>query len=97
MTRFTVTCPHCHAALEIDEAQQLVTACKVPEKARSTTSMEERLQALAAEKEAASAKLAEAFRVEKAGETLREEKFKKLLEEAGKQPITKPIRDIDID
>jgi len=97
MPRFTVTCPHCHAVLDIDDAKQVVADCKAPEKPKSTTSMEDRLRALAEEKAAADAKLAEAFRVEKAGGELREEKFKKLLEEAGKEPITKPIRDIDID
>jgi phage terminase large subunit GpA-like protein len=97
MARFTITCPHCHASLELDDEKQVVVSSKPAEKAKSVTSMEERLQALAVEKEAAQAKLAEAFRAEKAGAEIREEKFRKRLEEVGKEPIEKPIRDIDLD
>jgi hypothetical protein len=39
----------------------------------------------------------EAFRAEQAGSQLREEKFKKLLEVAKKEPATKPVKDIDLD
>jgi uncharacterized Zn finger protein (UPF0148 family) len=97
MPQFTVTCPHCHALLEVDGERQVVVSAKAPEKPRATTSMEDRLQALAKEREAANAKLAEAMRAEKAGAELREEKFKKLLEQAGDGPVEKPIRDIDLD
>ena len=97
MARFTVTCPHCHALLELDDEKQVVASSKPAEKPKVATSMEERLAALAAEKEAAAAKMAEAMRAEKAGAELREEKFKKLLEQAGSEPPTKPIRDIDLD
>lgn len=97
MTRFTVTCPHCHAALELDAEQQVVVSVKVPEKPRSTTSIEDRLQALTKEKETARAKMEEAMRAEKAGAQLREEKFRKLLDDAKDAPVGKPIRDIDLD
>ena len=97
MSRFTVTCPHCHALLELDGDREVVVSAQAEEKPRITTSIEDRLTALAQEKEAANAKLAEAFRSEKAGEHIREEKFRKLLESAGKEPVTKPVRDIDLD
>ena len=97
MSRFTVTCPHCHALLEVDGDQEVVVGATVEEKPRLTTSIEDRLSALAKEKETAQAKLAEAMRSEKAGEQIREEKFRKLLESAGKEPVTKPVRDIDLD
>jgi uncharacterized Zn finger protein (UPF0148 family) len=97
MARFTVTCPHCKALLEIDDESQVVAGHVAPEKAKSATSFEDRLQSLAKEKAQAQAKLAEAMRAEKAGAELREEKFKKLLETAKEEPPTKPIRDIDLD
>ncbi len=97
MSRFTVTCPHCQALLEMDGDREVVVSATAEEKPRFTTSIEDRLTALAQEKEAAKAKLAEAFRSEKAGEQIREEKFRKLLESAGKEPVTKPVRDIDLD
>jgi hypothetical protein len=97
MARFTVTCPHCHALLELDGDAQLVIGSKVSEKPRSTSSLEDRLQALGKEKADARARMEEAMRAEKSGAAIREEKFRKLLEEAKDQPVTKPIRDVDLD
>jgi uncharacterized Zn finger protein (UPF0148 family) len=97
MTRFSVTCPHCQALLEIDQEEQLVVSAKAPERPKSTTSLDDRLRALSQEKEDARNKLAEAMRSEKAGAAIREEKFKKLLESAKSEPVEKPVRDIDLD
>jgi len=97
MPRFTVTCPHCHTLLELDGDAQLVVSSKVPEKPRSTSSLEDRLQALGKEKADARARMDEAMRAEKSGAAIREEKFRKLLEEAKDQPVTKPVRDVDLD
>jgi uncharacterized Zn finger protein (UPF0148 family) len=97
MPRFTVTCPHCHTLLELDGDAQLVVSSKVLEKPRSTSSLEDRLQALGKEKADARARMDEAMRAEKSGAAIREEKFRKLLEEAKDQPVTKPVRDVDLD
>ena len=97
MPRFTVTCPHCHTLLELDGDAQLVVSSKVPEKPRSTSSLEDRLQALGKEKADARARMDEAMRAEKSGAAIREEKFRKLLEEVKGQPVTKPVRDVDLD
>jgi uncharacterized Zn finger protein (UPF0148 family) len=97
MTRFTVTCPHCQAQLELDSEKQLVVSSKPSEKPKVTTTIEDRLQAMAKEKETARARMEEAMRAEKAGAELRDEKFKKLLGEAKDSPIEKPVRDIDLD
>ncbi len=97
MARFTVTCPHCQALLELDGDAQVIVGTKVPEKPRSTTSLEDRLQALGKEKADARARMDEAMRAEKSGAAIREEKFRKLLEEAKDQPVTKPVRDVDLD
>lgn len=97
MSRFTVTCPHCKSLLDIDGDAQVVASHSPPAEARSATSFEDRLSSLVKEKEQAKAKLAEAFRAEKAGAELREEKFRRLLENARDEEPTKPIRDIDLD
>ncbi len=97
MSRFTVTCPHCQAQLELDSEKQLVVASKAAEKPKVTTSIEDRLQAMAKEKESARAKMEEAMRAEKAGAELRDEKFKKLLGDVKDAPVEKPLRDIDLD
>jgi uncharacterized Zn finger protein (UPF0148 family) len=97
MAHFTVTCPHCQALLEMDGEKQVVVACKIAEKPKSTTSIEDRLRSLAQEKENARSKMDEAMRAEKSGAAIREEKFRKLLEGAKDEPATKPIRDMDLD
>lgn len=97
MARFTVTCPHCGALLEMDGEAQVVAGFTPPVQPRATTSFEDRLSSLVKEKEQAKAKLAEAFRAEKAGAQLREEKFRRLLEGASQEEPTKPLKDIDLD
>ncbi len=97
MASFTVTCPHCRALLEVDGDKKLVVGGKPPEEPRSGASLEGRLEALKQEKAVARAKMEEAMRAEKAGAEIREEKFKKLLETAKSEPVTKPVRDVDLD
>ena len=97
MSRFTVTCPHCQAQLELDGDKEVVMASRAVEKPKTTVSLDERLQSLAQEKGKAEARMAEAFRAEKAGAEIREERFKKLLETAKQEPVEKPIRDFDLD
>ena len=97
MASFSLTCPHCHALLEVDGDRQVVVGSKPHETPRTEASLEGRLQALSDERAAARAKMDEAVRVEKAGAAIREEKFKKLLEVAKSEPVTKPVRDVDLD
>jgi hypothetical protein len=97
MSRFTVTCPHCQALLELDGERELVVGFKPAEKPKVVTSIEDRLQAMSKEKETARARMEEAMRVEKAGAELRDEKFRKLLDDVKDAPVGKPIRDIDLD
>jgi uncharacterized Zn finger protein (UPF0148 family) len=97
MSRFTVTCPHCQAQLELDAEKELVVASKPSEKPKSTTSIEDRLQAMARDKETARARMEEAMRAEKAGSALRDERFKKLLDGVKDEPVEKPVREIDLD
>jgi uncharacterized Zn finger protein (UPF0148 family) len=97
MARFTVTCPHCQAQLELDAEQELVVSSKPADRPRSTTSIEDRLQAMAREKETARARMEEAMRAEKAGAALRDERFRKLLDGVKDEPVEKPVREIDLD
>ena len=97
MARFTVTCPHCQAQLELDPEKQLVVGSKAAEKPKVMASIEDRLQAMARDKESASAKMDEAMRAEKACAELRDEKFRKLLDDVKDLPVEKPVRDIDLD
>ncbi len=97
MSRFTVTCPHCASLLDIDGDAEVVASHTPPAQPRASTTFEDRLSSLVKEKEQAKAKLAEAFRAEKVGAELREEKFRRLLEHAKDVNPSKPIKDIDLD
>lgn len=97
MACFTVTCPHCQAQLDIDGERQVIADSRQPEKPRNTTTLDDRLSALTRERESARSRLDEAFRAERAGAAVREEKFRKLLEGAQGEEPTRPIRDIDLD
>ena len=70
---------------------------KAAEKPKVMASIEDRLQAMARDKESASAKMDEAMRAEKAGSELRDEKFRKLLDDVKDLPVEKPVREIDLD
>jgi hypothetical protein len=97
MASFSVTCPHCHALIDVDGDRQVIVGSKPHEAPKTAASLEGRLQALSDERAAARAKMEEAMRAEKAGASIREEKFKKLLEVAKSEPVTKPVRDMDLD
>ncbi len=97
MTKFSVSCPHCRALLEVDADREVVVGSRPAEEPRDTTSFEDRLEALARQKQDAAAKLAEAMRAEKSGAEIREERFRKLLDDAKGEPVEKPVRDIDLD
>ncbi len=97
MATFSVTCPHCQALLEVDGERKVIIGSQAHEAPRTAASLEGRLQALTEEKAAARAKMEEAMRNERAGASIREEKFKKLLDVAKSEPVTKPVRDVDLD
>lgn len=97
MATFSVTCPHCQALLEVDGERKVIVGSQPHEAPRTAASLEGRLQALTEEKAAARAKMEEAMRNERAGASIREEKFKKLLDVAKSEPVTKPVRDVDLD
>ncbi|NOZ94772.1 MAG: hypothetical protein GXP47_08560, partial [Acidobacteria bacterium] len=60
--------------------------------------LDARLKALEEEKARAADRMAEAFRAEEARESIMEDRFKKLLQEAKERKDEgKPIRDIDLD
>jgi len=94
----SITCPHCQSVLEIDLEAGVVVRHHPPERKGPAQDLEARLKALEEEKARAADKMAEAFRAEKAKESVMEDRFKKLLKEAKERPDEeKPLRDIDLD
>ena len=94
----SVTCPHCHAVLEVDVEAGVVLTHHAPREEKKAMDLEERLRAMEEAKARAEDRMAEAFRAEKAKERVMEDRFKKLLQSAredGEEPP--PLKDIDLD
>jgi len=94
----SITCPHCDTVLEVDLEAGVVIRHHPPEGKKPQHDLEARLTALEKEKARAADKMAEAFRAEEARESVMEDRFKKLLQEAKeRKDEDKPLRDIDLD
>ncbi|HHQ49575.1 MAG TPA: hypothetical protein ENK19_11925 [Acidobacteria bacterium] len=94
----SITCPHCDATLEVDLEAGVVVRHHAPKHEAKVHDLEARLKALEEAKARAADKMAEAFRAEEARESVMEDRFKKLLEEAKERPDEdRPLRDIDLD
>lgn len=99
MTRtVSITCPHCGTLLEVDLEAGVVVHHHPPREKKAQHDLDARLKALEEEKARAADRMAEAFRAEEARESIMEDRFKKLLQEAKEcKDEGKPIRDIDLD
>ena len=92
-----VTCPCCDAILTIDPSLPAVLDHKLPVKPQVVAQMKDvgkHLQQEATRRDEKYQQLAEA---EKNKSKVLEAKFQELLKKAKEEPITKPIRDIDLD
>ena len=95
--RFHVTCPHCGSTLEVDAGDRIVVAHEPPPaEDRPGLDFEARLRAMEAQRRRAAERMQEAMRAERARSRVLEERFRRLLDEAGDDPAP-PVRDIDLD
>ena len=93
----TVTCPLCHAELEIDVEAAVVTRHKAVERPHEAVDFDDRLQQIEREKARAADRMAEAMRAEQSKERLLADKFKKLMGEVSEDDDEEPpLRDIDL-
>jgi septation ring formation regulator EzrA len=92
-----VTCPCCDAILTIDPSLAVVVSHKLPAKPQVVAHMKDvgkHLQQEATRRDEKYQQLAEA---EKNKSKVLEAKFQELFKKAKEEPITKPIKDIDLD
>jgi hypothetical protein len=92
-----VTCPCCDAMLTIDPALGAVLDHKVPVKPHMAVTLRDAaklVQEEAGRRDEKYQKLAEA---EKNKSKVLEAKFQELFKKAKEEPITKPLKDIDLD
>ena len=96
-TAIEVICPCCQARLTVDPALGAVLHHELPPKAASVTDLKAAAEELKGEASRREARFKESMEAEKEKAKLLERKFKELLKKAKDEPISKPIRDIDLD
>ena len=92
-----VTCPCCDATLTIDPSLSAVLDHKLPAKPQVTVQMKDAVNFVKEEvhrRDEMYQKIAEA---EKNKSKVLEAKFQELFKKAKEEPITKPLKDIDLD
>ncbi|HSB82146.1 MAG TPA: hypothetical protein VLM91_25470 [Candidatus Methylomirabilis sp.] len=94
---FEVLCPCCQAKLRVDPALRAVLSHEPPPEERSVKDLTEAVKGLKAEAAQRQAKFQESLKAEKGKKNLLDKKFQDALKRTKDVPITKPIRDIDLD
>ncbi len=94
---FEVLCPCCQAKLRIDGELRAVLSFEVPPEERTVKDLTQAMQDLKAEAAERQAKFEESLRSQKQKKDLLDRKFQDALKRTKDQPITRPVRDIDLD
>jgi hypothetical protein len=92
-----VTCPCCSATLTVDPSLPAVLAHKLPAKPQLIAELKSAAQFVKDEATRRDEKYAQIAEAEKNKSKVLEAKFQELLKKAKEEPITKPIKDIDLD
>src|SRR3990172_7120189 len=96
-TTMELTCPCCQAKLTIDPELGAVLHHELPPKVASITDLKAAVEELKGEADRREARFKESMGAEKEKAKLLERKFKELLKKAKDEPVSRPIRDIDLD
>jgi len=93
---FTVDCPHCRATLSVDAGLQAVLGHEPPP---STTDFDfdQQLQGLSEAERKRAALFTEQVAAQQKRSELLDAKFKESFEKRKHEPVTKPIRDFELD
>lgn len=96
-TTIQVICPCCSATLTIDPALPAVLNHKLPPKPQLIAELKDAARMVKEEATRRDEKYQQIVEAEKNKSKLLEAKFQELLKKAKEEPITKPLKDIDID
>jgi len=94
---FEVVCPCCRAKLRIDPELRALLSHEPPPEERTVKSLDQAVKGLQAEAAQRQARFEESVRAQKGKKGLLDRKFQDALKKAKDEPITKPVRDIDLD
>jgi arginine utilization protein RocB len=92
-----VTCPCCSATLTVDPTLPAVLSHKLPEKPRLIAELKDAAKMVRDEATRRDEKYQQIAEAEKNKSKVLEAKFQELLKKAKEEPITKPLKDIDLD
>ena len=93
----TVTCPCCSATLTVDPALSAVLDHKLPPKPQMVDHLKDAAEYVKNEASKRDEKYQQIAAAEKNKSKVLEAKFQELFKKAKEEPITKPIKDIDLD
>jgi hypothetical protein len=94
---FEVLCPCCQARLTVDPALRAVLSHEPPPEQRTVRDLSEAVRGLSAEAAQRQARFEESLKAQKGKKDLLDKRFQEALKRAKEEPITKPVRDIDLD
>jgi hypothetical protein len=91
-----VTCPCCHATVVIDTNLGRIIAHREPERA-DKPELDQAASILAAQAERREAMFKQSVEAEKGRDDALARRFEEALREAKREPVTRPLRDFDLD
>jgi hypothetical protein len=92
-----VTCPCCDAALTIDPVLGVVLDHKLPVRPQMALALKDAVKLVNEEADRRDEKYQKIAEAEKNKSKVLEAKFQELFKKAKEEPITKPLKDIDLD
>ena len=96
-TTIQITCPCCEATLIIDPALGAVLDHKLPVKPQMAVQLKDAVKQVNEEASRRDEKYQKLAEAEKNRSKVLEAKFQELFKKAKEEPITKPLKDIDLD
>jgi hypothetical protein len=96
-TTIQITCPCCEATLTIDPSLEAVLDHKLPVKPQMAVDLKEAVKLVKEEASRRDEKYQKIAEAEKNKSKVLEAKFQELFKKAKEEPITKPLKDIDLD
>jgi len=92
-----VTCPCCDATLTVDPVLAVVLDHKVPVRPQMAVALKDAVKAVNEEASRRDQKYQQIAEAEKNKSKVLEAKFQELFKKAKEEPVTKPLKDIDLD
>lgn len=92
-----VTCPCCGADLTVDPSLAAVLDHKLPQNPKMAAQMKDAAKIVQEEAARRDEKYQQILEAEKSKGKVLDRKFQELLKKAKEEPLTKPLKDIDLD